>query len=69
LHDILSHLGESIDLHDALHLTEEPLDQAKVAVGDSRDGRHDVHVIEAVGREGEPQLLPLVLENELQLGT
>lgn len=64
--DVVGDGVELVDLHDPAHLGEEPVDEAEVAAGNSRDRRDGLRVGEVVGVEGLPELSPVAFKDELQ---
>ena len=64
--DVVGDGVELVDLHDPAHLSEEPVDEAEVAAGNSRDRGDGLRVGEVVGVEGLSELLPVAFEDELQ---
>ena len=64
--DVVGDGVELVDLHAPAHLSEEPVDEAEVAAGNSRDRRDGLRVGEVVGVEGLPELSSVAFEDELQ---
>jgi hypothetical protein len=68
LDDFPGDRAQVVDLHDALDLSEQALNEAEVAAGDAGDGRDGFGVGEVIGGQREAQLGPVVLQDEEQLG-
>jgi hypothetical protein len=60
--------AQVVDLHDALDLSEQALNEAEVATGDAGDGRDGFGVGEVIGGQSKAQLGPVVLQDKEQLG-
>ncbi len=52
--------AQVVDLHDALNLSEQTLNEAEVAARDAGDGRERFSVGEVIGGQGKAQFGPVV---------
>ena len=66
--DVVGDGVQVVDLHDAVDLDEQPLDEPEVSAGDAGDRGYGLGVGEVVWVEGEAEAVPVSVEDEAQFG-